>query len=112
MSADSDAGAWLRGNGARSRTRTGTALRPADFRPTSAFAAPRGFVGWSTPSPWPRGFRRPPSALYTFPQESQAWLGVRSHLSCRAFAEFDGLHREHFYSRAQSFVLSPLRMPF
>src|SRR6185369_6102867 len=51
----------------RGRTRTGTAFRPGDFLPTSAFAAPRGFVVWSTPSPWPCGFRCPPSALYTFP---------------------------------------------
>ena len=45
----------------------------ADFRTTSAFAAPvprTAFVVWTIPSPCPRGgprgFRRRPSSLYTF----------------------------------------------
>lgn len=42
-------------DGARGRSRTDTLLRAADFHPTSTFIAPpvgpRGFVGWSTPSP-------------------------------------------------------------
>ena len=42
------------------------ALRPGDFRTTSAFAAPCGFVVWSTPSPSRCRIRCPPSALYTF----------------------------------------------
>ena len=57
-------------------------LAARDFLPASAFAAggfsrrkKPPFVGWSTPSPWPCGFRRPPSALYTF-LRWQAWLGV------------------------------------
>ncbi len=37
------------------------------FRRRRASAA---FVVWSTPSPWPCGFRCPPSALYTFPDFS------------------------------------------
>jgi hypothetical protein len=67
--------------GARGRSRTDTLLRAVDFHSTSAFAAPSivaRFVVWSTPSPWPRGFRCPPSALYTFPLAG-AWLGVSSN---------------------------------
>jgi hypothetical protein len=61
---------------------------------------PRPFVVWSTPSPWPKGFRCPPSALYTFPDVSAwAWLGVSTEI--RAFTEFDGLHLPGFPRRAQ-----------
>ena len=69
-------------DGARGRSRTDTLLRAADFRTTSTFVAPahrlRGFVVWSTPSPWPHGCRCPPSALYTFPRVAWAWFGVSS----------------------------------
>src|SRR5258706_12550688 len=84
--------------GARGWIRTSTALRPGDFRTTSAFAAPCGFVVWSTPSPWSRDFRRPPSALYTFPRLqglARRWL----ERQLRAFTEFDGLHRVAFSAR-------------
>ena len=48
-----------------------------------------GFVVWSTPSPWPCGFRCPPSALYTFPCNALRGLGSAS---ARALA-LQGLHR-------------------
>ena len=56
--------------GARGRSRTDTLLRAADFRTTSAYAAPRRSISGS----WsgarlhrsPLGRRCPPSALYTF----------------------------------------------
>lgn len=56
----------------------------AVMHPTSAFAAPFGFVGWTIPSPRSSfRFRRClPSSLYTFP-EIRAWLGIAisaSHL--------------------------------
>jgi len=71
-------------SGAQGRTRTGMASRPGDFRTTTAFAAPRGFVAWSTPSPSSRDLRRPPSALYTF-LAIEAWLGVVSAIKGQGF---------------------------
>ena len=93
--------------GARGRSRTDTLLKAADFPATSAFAAPgrirRGFVVWSTPSPWPVkavGARRLLST--PSPALAGAWLGVSSrHQGFRAFTEFDGLHLGDFSSRAQ-----------
>jgi hypothetical protein len=60
-------------------TSCGGEIRTPDLRvmhPTSAFAAPSGFVVWTFPSPF--GFRRVrclPSSLYTF-SIAGAWLGI------------------------------------
>ena len=64
------------------------------------------FVVWSTPSPWPFGFRCPPSALYAFPSAPLSdGLGSVSTRpiggQVRAFADFDGCHPEGFPSGAQ-----------
>jgi transposase len=96
--------------GARGRSRTDTLLRAVDFLITSAFAALSAlslrFVVWSTPSPWPCGFRCPPSALYTFP--GMTFRGLARHqlerLRFRAFTEFDGLHPGDFSPGAQVVV--------
>ncbi len=37
------------------------------MRPTTAFAAPFEFVGWTIPSPPPEALGCLPSSLYTFP---------------------------------------------
>jgi hypothetical protein len=41
------------------------------------------FGVWSTPSPWPRGGRCPPSALYTFPRTGRPAGLARRWLGCR-----------------------------
>ena len=59
------------------------------MHPTSAFAAPFGFVGWTIPSPRHGGL---PSSLYTFPRLG-AWLGIT--LSCDVgFPEFGRIYQE------------------
>ena len=47
----------------------------------------QAFVVWTVPSPWPSGFRRRPSSLYTFPFQGLArdWHGV----SPEAFPDFE-----------------------
>src|SRR5258706_8973210 len=85
------------------------ALRPGDFHPTSAFAAPRGFVVWSTPSPWSRDFRCPPSALYTFPL-ARAWLGVGSDNGPGRSPSLTGF-TSRISSRGLNTSLSPLCLP-
>ena len=63
--------------------------READFRTTSAFAAAqRAFVVWTVPSPWPSGFRRRPSSLYTFTRV-RAWLGIGLRHCLLAFPDFE-----------------------
>jgi hypothetical protein len=96
------------GNGARGRSRTDTLLRAADFPPTSAFAAPM-------PGSWSgarlhhgrlRGFRCPPSALYTFPLWHRGLGSASARESApRAFTEFDGLHPVNFSPGAQIIAL-------
>ncbi len=49
-----------------------TTDRPV-MHPTTAFAAPFGFVGWTIPSP--SKLRGLPSSLYTF-LIKEAWLGI------------------------------------
>ena len=65
------------------------------MHPTTAFAAPFGFVGWTIPSPPSKTLGCLPSSLYTFP--IRAWLGITisSNVSIGCdlgFPEFDRCH--------------------
>ena len=70
------------GDGARSRDRTGTAFRPADFTYHYSFRycagfRPAAFVVWTIPLPYAlRALRQEPSSLYTFPAAAKTARGL------------------------------------
>lgn len=71
------------------------------LHPTSAFAAPCGFVGWTLPSPWVKTCRRELSSLYTFPSRG---LARRCHgMRARGFTEFNPIQTALSLPPAQNF---------
>ncbi len=65
------------------------------MHPTTAFAAPFEFVGWTIPSPPPKALGRLPSSLYTFPIKGLArdyHIGRYLYRCDLGFPEFDRFH--------------------
>ena len=76
---------WLSIRSGPGRIRT---CNQAVMHPTTAFAAPFRFVGWTISSPTMRGCL--PFSLYTF-LVAEAWLGITLP-SGLGFPEFDRCH--------------------